>query len=55
MMDSAYLMLRYFEHKKQKRPKVIVTIKSSSETNKNNKQVKFSTPELCKAIQEEEE
>lgn len=53
MMDSAYLMLRYFEHKKQKRPKVIVTIKSSSETN-NKKRVKFTNPELCKAIQEEE-
>ena len=52
MMDSAYLMLRYFEHKKQKQPKVIVTIKTSSETNKNNKKVNFTTPELCKTIQE---
>lgn len=52
MMDSAYLMLVYFENKKRNRTKSIVTTKSCSKTTKVEKKVKFNTNDLCKEVQE---
>jgi len=56
MNDSTYLMLRYFEYKKQNKQKILNDIKSngksSSVTRKASKKVMFTIPELCETLQE---